>query len=78
LHTIIRYPNDQRVEALVLSIGRFAMRVVPHGMADTIELSLNSGQWTDESGVPIELESFFQEGDMSSTFEMPAVRAAVS
>ena len=47
-------------------------------MADTIELSLNSGQWTDESGVPIELESFFQEGDMSSTFEMPAVRAAVS
>jgi hypothetical protein len=78
MHTIIHYPNDQRVEALALSVGRFTMRVVPRGAPDMVELKLINGQWTDENGASIEFESFFLQADMTGTLEMPEVLAVVS
>jgi len=80
MQTIIRYPNSHTVEALVLSIGRYAMRVVPRASDDTIELKLNYCQWTDESGVPIEFESFVlaADDDIRSMLEMPQVCVAAS
>jgi hypothetical protein len=73
VQTIILYPNAQRVEALVLSIGRNAIRVVHPQTADTVELRRSRGQWADESGVPIEFESFIAAADFDirSILEMP-------
>ena len=57
MQAIICYPNHQRIEVLVLFAGRFTMRVVPRHRADTIELKLAYGQWTDEAGESIEFEA---------------------
>ena len=80
MQTIIRYPNAQRVEALVLSIGRFTIRVVPRHSADTIELRLSQGQWTDENGAPIDFEAFVAAADVdiSNILDIPLACAAAS
>jgi hypothetical protein len=57
MQAIIRYPNSQRVEVVVLHVGRFSMRVIAPGSSDTTELKLDYGQWTDEAGVSIEFDS---------------------
>jgi hypothetical protein len=57
MQAIIRYPDARRVEVLVLSVGRFTMRVVAPGTSDTTELKFDYGQWTDETGVSIEFDS---------------------
>lgn len=79
MEAIIRYPNAQRIEVLVLSVGRFTMRVVPRRSADTIELKLDYGQWTDEAGVPIEFESFLvcDGNHLGTTFATASQAAAV-
>ncbi len=58
MQTIIRYPDAQRFEALVLSLGPDTMRLLAPGAEDTIELQLWYGEWRDETGVPVEFESF--------------------
>ena len=80
MHVIILYPGAQRVEALALNIGRDVIRVVPHGSADTVELRLNHGRWTDENGVPVEFESFVAVPgvDIRGMLETPRTRAAAS
>lgn len=62
MEAIIRYPNGRRSEVLVLSVGKFAMRVVSPGSVDTMELTCNYGEWTDQAGVPIQFESFVASG----------------
>lgn len=52
------YPQTQRIEALVLSVGRYTMRVLARGSDDTMELTSSYGQWIDEAGVPIEFDAF--------------------
>ena len=80
MQTIILYPGNQRVEGLVLSIGRYTIRVVPRHSADAVELRLSQGRWTDESGVPIEFESFIAAADFDirSILEMPQDCAVAS
>ena len=80
MQVIIVYPSARRVEALVLSIGRRVIRVVPRRSADTLELRLNYGRWTDESGVPVEFESFVAapDVDVRSILKMPEAYAAAS
>jgi hypothetical protein len=80
MQVIILYPSARRVEALVLSIGRRVIRVVPRRSADTLELRLNYGRWTDERGVPVEFESFVAapDVDVRSILKMPEAYAAAS
>jgi len=58
MEAIILYPQTQRIETLVLSVGRYTMRVLARGRDDTMELSSSYGQWIDEAGVPIEFDAF--------------------
>ena len=80
MQAIILYPDTRRTEVLVLSIGRYAMRVVPRNSVDTIEVTCSYGEWSDESGVPIEFESFVlnDDEDIRSILEMPEVCLAAS
>jgi hypothetical protein len=80
MQVIILDPSARRVEALVLSIGRRVIRVVPRRSADTLELQLSYGRWTDESGVPVEFESFVAAPgvDVRSMVKMPEAYAAAS
>ena len=80
MQAIIRYPNAQRVEALVVPVGHYAMRVVPANSDDTIELTQRYGQWEDESGVPVEFEALVvdDENDIRSILQVPEVRSAAS
>jgi hypothetical protein len=80
MQVIILYPGAQRVEALALTIGRNVIRVVPRESADTVELRLSHGRWTDESGVPIEFESFVAAPgvDIRGMLTMPPICAAAS
>ncbi len=80
MQAMIRYPNGRRVEALVLSIGRNVIRMVPRQGADTVELRLSYGRWTDESGVPIEFESFVAADgvDIRYILNTPEAYAAAS
>ncbi len=55
---IIRYRDGQRGEVLILSVGPYALRVVPRGGDDVLELISNGGQWTDENGAPVEFEAY--------------------
>ena len=77
MQAIICYPNEQRVEVLVLSVGRFTMRVLPRRSADTIELKLAYGQWTDETGVPIEFDAFVAS-DGNQTVTTPSIASQAS
>ncbi len=62
MEAIILYPDQKRLEVLVLSVGRYTIRVVAPHRDDTMELSSSYGQWIDESGTPIEFESFVASG----------------
>ncbi len=68
MQATILYGASQRVEVVVLSVGRYAMRVVPRESDDTMELTLQYGQWVDEAGVPVEFEAFVvdDENDVRS------------
>jgi hypothetical protein len=78
MQAILLYPDDQRIEAVVLSVGRYYMRVVPRDADDTIELVLRYGQWTDESGVPVEFDAFVVGDDngIHNIAEMSEFRSA--
>jgi hypothetical protein len=81
MQATIRHPDAQRV--VVLSIGQFLMRVAPRDAEDAVELTLQYGQWTDESGMPIEFESFVvdDENDFRMLYmlrERSEVRSAAS
>jgi hypothetical protein len=80
MQVIILYPGGQRLEALALTIGPDVMRVVPRESADTVELRLSHGRWTDESGVPIEFEAFVAAPgiDIRGLLTMPRTCAAAS
>ena len=78
LQTIIRYPNAHRVESLVVSVDRLAMRVVPCDGDDTVELRLSYGRWIDESGEPVEFEAFIAGDDNASRGSWNAARIRVS
>jgi len=80
MQAIILYPDAQRIEALVVPVGRYAIRAVPVNSDDTIELRLNYGQWEDETGVPIEFEAFLidDENDIRSILRMPEACSAAS
>jgi hypothetical protein len=58
MEVIIRYPSGQRIEGVVLAVGKFLMRIALHNTDDTIELCQSYGQWADETGCPVEFESF--------------------
>ena len=65
IQATILYPDGRRVEAVVLAIGRHSIRAIPRDGADTLELSLQYGQWCDETGAPVEVESLLSDGDAS-------------
>jgi hypothetical protein len=78
MQAIIRYPDNRRVEVLVLSVGRYTIRAVPRESSDTLELRQSYGQWADEWGAPIEFESLVASGDedIRGLLEMPAAGTA--
>ena len=44
MEVIIRYPSGQRIEGVVLAVGKFLMRIALHNTDDTIELCQSYGQ----------------------------------
>ena len=77
MQAIISYPDSHRTEVLILAAGRMAMRVLPRGSEDIVELNLHYGQWTDETGTPVEFELLVAgEGGLSEAFELPRFFAA--
>lgn len=63
MQAIIRYPNGQRSEVLVLSAGKFEMRIISQGDSDSVELTCTYGEWTDEAGVQIQFDSLVANGE---------------
>ncbi len=59
---VIRYADAQTALVVVLSVGRYTMRILTPGGHDTTELSLNCGQWTDEAGAPVTFEALLTTG----------------
>jgi len=78
MEAIIRYPNGRRSEVLVVSAGKFTMRIVSPGSVDTMELTCNYGEWTDEAGTPIQFESFVvsDADDVRAILNSTAARSA--
>ncbi len=58
MQAMIRYPDAQRMEVVVLSISSFTMRVIPRLGIDTMELTRQYGEWRDETGRTVEFDSF--------------------
>jgi hypothetical protein len=56
------------------------MRVVPRHADDAVELVRQYEQWIDETGVPVEFESFVvdDDNDIRDILEMSEVRSAAS
>ena len=54
--------NGVRGEAIILAAGRDRMRIAERGLRDTTELSLLDGDWFDENGRSIEIESMITIG----------------
>jgi hypothetical protein len=57
MEAVLLYPDGQMVEAALLSVGRYTMRVVVRGSDETTELTCNYGEWADEAGTPIEFDA---------------------
>ena len=57
---MIRYANDLRVEALLLSAGDRSMRVAIALDVDAVELVRVGESWETESGEPVEIEAMLQ------------------
>jgi len=45
------------VEAVLLTANRFQMRIVPVGVGDTVELTMDDGCWRDERGRRMQIEA---------------------
>ena len=58
----ICYPDGRRIEVVLLSISAHSMRLISREGADTLELRLDCGQWSDELGVPVQLEALISDG----------------
>ena len=69
--TVLR-PDGVRVEALVLAVGWYSMRLIPRDGDDTLELRNSYGRWTDESGAAFEIESLIATdgNSVASTFAL--------
>jgi hypothetical protein len=61
MNVIICQTNSQRLEGVLLAAGKYRLRVMLPGAPDVTELNLEYGQWTLETGEPVELESFVAE-----------------
>lgn len=72
------YPDGPKIEAVLLSRGRYSMRLVPRGVADTLELRLSYGQWSDENGVPVEIEWLVSDGHAEEMFSQPLAGKALA
>jgi hypothetical protein len=57
MRMLLTFPNDRRVEGLMLACTRDQIRVVIPGPGDTITLSLEEGVWRTDRGVPVEIEA---------------------
>ena len=53
---IIRYRNGQAFDALTLSQGEDAIRVLMRGTEDVIELTRRNGAWVTEDCEPVTIE----------------------
>ncbi len=80
MEAMILCPNRQRIEAVVLSLGPYHMRIVPRHTDDAVELVYRYGHWTDESGVPVEFEALVvdDENDLRIIAEWREIRSAAS
>ena len=57
MRMLIRYPNGNRVEAVLLAADGERMLIVVESQPDAVELSLVNGCWYTEAGEAIELEA---------------------
>jgi len=54
------------------------MRLVSRGVGDTQELRLSYGQWSDENGVPVEIEWVVSDGHAEQMFSQPLAGKALA
>jgi len=62
--------DGQNVDAVVLRVSRERLRLAVPDRADTVELKLVEGQWVDENGARVSLESMWTD-DPSSAAGFP-------
>jgi hypothetical protein len=58
----ICYPDGTRIDAILLAMDGHSMRLISRDGADTLELRLDRGKWSDEDGVPVELDALISDG----------------
>jgi len=57
MYITLSFPDQRRLEGVVLAIGAGRMRVAVCGKSDTLDFRLVDGYWTAESGERVELDS---------------------
>ena len=69
MNVIIRQTNGQRLDGTLLAAGKYCLRIAVPGAPDVTELRREYGEWTLETGEPVELESMVVESALDfSTF----------
>ena len=69
MHITLSFPDQRRLEGVVLAISADQMRVAVAGKSDTADFRLIDGYWTAESGDRVELDSLIA---LTSTAEFLA------
>lgn len=61
MNIILSQQNGERLEGILLAAGSYSLRLMLPGSADVTELRREYGQWSLETGEPVELESMVME-----------------
>lgn len=61
MHMILRYPDGNLVDALLLSRGDARMRVILRGKKDRLELNTLDHRWVDEDGQEVSIEAIVSD-----------------
>ncbi|HEX3877194.1 MAG TPA: hypothetical protein VHW24_09420 [Bryobacteraceae bacterium] len=57
MYLLLRNSSGRVTESLLLAAGRNTIRVVLHGVGDTLELSFSNGQWRSDRDETFEIEA---------------------
>jgi hypothetical protein len=64
MNVIIRQNNGNRMNGTLLAAGKYCLRIAVPGESDITELRREYGEWTLETGEPVELESLIVESEL--------------
>jgi len=76
MHLILRFADGHRAEALLLAKTANTMRVVLHGLNETVEFRNQSGLWVGDDGMRVTIEAMIPAVAVQLAGDQPLARAA--